>query len=68
MSFTIIIPARYASTRLPGKPLAIVANKTLIQHVYECALKSDADEIIIATDDERIRDEAESFEATVVMT
>ncbi len=68
MSFSIVIPARYASTRLPGKPLELIANKTLIQHVYECALKSDADEIIIATDDNRIREVAESFDATVCMT
>ena len=68
MSFTIIIPARYSSTRLPGKPLEIIAKKPLIQHVYECALKSDADEIIIATDDARIQDVAESFDAKVCMT
>jgi len=68
MSFTVIIPARYGSSRLPGKPLELIANKTLIQRVYECALKSDAEEIVIATDDHRIREVAESFDAKVCMT
>ena len=68
MSFTIIIPARHASSRLPGKPLHKIGDKTLLQHVYECALKSDANEIIIATDDERIEAKAHSFSATVCMT
>ena len=52
----IIIPARYASTRLPAKPLLEVKNKPIIQYVYEAAkLSSLADEIIVATDDERIK-------------
>ena len=68
MSFSIVIPARHASTRLPGKPLHKITEKTLIQHVYECAARSDASEIIIATDDERIKAEAESFSANVCMT
>lgn len=64
----IIIPARYASTRLPGKPLADVASKPLIQRVHDCAMKSGAVQVVIATDDERIRKAAEEFGACVVMT
>jgi 3-deoxy-manno-octulosonate cytidylyltransferase (CMP-KDO synthetase) len=64
----VIIPARYASTRLPGKPLADIAGKPLIQHVYERAHKSGVGEVVIATDDERIRKVAEAFGARVVMT
>ncbi len=66
--FTILIPARYASTRLPGKPLLEIAGKSLLQHVYESARTSAARNIYIATDDERIRDHCESFHADVVMT
>ena len=64
----IIIPARYASTRLPGKPLADVAGKPLIQRVHECAVKTGATQVVIATDDDRIRQAAEGFGARVVMT
>ena len=64
----IIIPARYASTRLPGKPLADVVGKPLIQRVYDCAMKTGAIQVVIATDDERIRKAAEAFGARVVMT
>jgi 3-deoxy-manno-octulosonate cytidylyltransferase (CMP-KDO synthetase) len=64
----IVIPARYASTRLPGKPLADIAGKPLIQHVHERARESGAGTIVIATDDERIRKAAESFGARVCMT
>ncbi|MGA9031201.1 MAG: 3-deoxy-manno-octulosonate cytidylyltransferase [Sulfuricaulis sp.] len=64
----IIIPARYDSIRLPGKPLADVAGKPLIQRVHECAAKAGAMAITIATDDERIRTAAESFGARVCMT
>ncbi|MAX52490.1 MAG: 3-deoxy-manno-octulosonate cytidylyltransferase [Methylophaga sp.] len=68
MSFSIIIPARYASSRLPGKPLMDIAGKPMIQHVYERALESDADKVIIATDDERIADTVTAFDADVCMT
>jgi len=68
MSFTVIIPARFASTRLPGKPLKDIAGKPMIQHVYEQAQKSAAREVIIATDDERIKTVAEGFGARVCMT
>jgi len=66
--FHIIIPARYASTRLPGKPLLEINNKSLIQHVYESACQCAAENIYIATDDSRIKDKAESFGAEVIMT
>ncbi|MDH5777269.1 MAG: 3-deoxy-manno-octulosonate cytidylyltransferase, partial [Gammaproteobacteria bacterium] len=68
MSFIIVIPARYDSSRLPGKPLKKLLGKPLLQHVYECATRSDASEIIIATDDERIETAAKSFGADVCMT
>ena len=68
MSFIVVIPARYASTRLPGKPLLEIAGKPMVQHVYEQALKSQALRVVIATDDQRIFDVAEGFGAEVVMT
>jgi 3-deoxy-manno-octulosonate cytidylyltransferase (CMP-KDO synthetase) len=69
MKKVIVIPARYASTRLAGKPLRDIAGKPLIRRVYEAALESRlADSVIIATDDERIRDTALSFGAEVAMT
>jgi 3-deoxy-manno-octulosonate cytidylyltransferase (CMP-KDO synthetase) len=66
--FKVVIPARYASTRLPGKPLRMLAGKPMLQHVYERAGESGAQEIIIATDDTRIADAARGFGATVCMT
>lgn len=68
MSFTVVIPARYASSRLPGKPLADIAGKPMIQHVCERARESDAAQVVVATDDERIRDACAAFGAEVVMT
>jgi len=68
MTFYVVIPARYASTRLPAKPLKIIAGKTMIQHVYERAQMSDAVKVIIATDDERIETAAKAFGANVCMT
>jgi 3-deoxy-manno-octulosonate cytidylyltransferase (CMP-KDO synthetase) len=68
MSFHIVIPARYASTRLPGKPLIDIAGKTMIQHVYERAQLSQAQSIVIATDDHRVAQVAEGFGAQVCMT
>jgi len=65
----IIIPARYASTRLPGKPLLKVNNKPIIQYVYEAAKKSKLqDEVIVATDDEKIKTAVESFGGKCEMT
>ncbi len=66
--FTVVIPARFGSSRLPGKPLADIAGKPMIQHVYERALESDASRVIIATDDERVYDVAKSVGAEVCMT
>lgn len=67
-SIKLVIPARYASTRLLGKPLRLIAGKPLIQHVYEAALNTDLGEIIIATDDERIAETCNHFSADVCMT
>ena len=66
--FVVVIPSRYASTRLPGKPLLDLNGKPMIQHVYERGTESGAAEVVIATDDERIADAAESFGAAVCMT
>jgi len=68
MSFKVVIPARYASTRLPGKPLLQIAGKPMIQHVYEHAASSGADQVIIATDDDRIAETARSFSAEICIT
>lgn len=67
MNFTAIIPARYASTRFPGKPLALLGNKPVIQHVYEQA-SSVLSDVWVATDDDRIRKAVEKFGGRVVMT
>ena len=63
-----IIPARYNSTRFPGKPLAIIKGKTMIQRVYEQALKSRLDAVVVATDDVRIADEVMGFGGHYVLT
>ena len=68
MSFYVVIPARFASTRLPAKPLKDIAGKPMIQHVYERACESAAKAVIIATDDARIEAAAKSFGAQVCMT
>lgn len=68
MEFRVIIPVRYNSTRLPGKALADIAGKPMVQHVYERALDSGAVDVIIATDDKRIAEVAEGFGAIVCMT
>ena len=66
--FVVVIPARYASMRLPGKALRDIYGKPMIQHVYERGTESGASEVVIATDDERIAKAAETFGATVCMT
>ncbi|MDI6757131.1 MAG: 3-deoxy-manno-octulosonate cytidylyltransferase [Endomicrobiia bacterium] len=69
MTTICVIPARYASTRFPGKPLALIKGKSLIERVWTNASRaSRVTKVIVATDDDRIRDAAESFGATVVMT
>lgn len=68
MSFTVIIPARFGSSRLPGKPLADIAGHTMIERVVMQAKKSDAARVIVATDDERITSAVERFGGEVVMT
>jgi len=67
MKFIAIIPARYASTRFPGKPLAMIHNKTMIQRVYEQSLKV-LPVVYVATDDERIKKTVRKFQGNVVMT
>ncbi len=67
MKFIAIIPARYASTRFPGKPLADMNGKPMIQRVYE-QVKKCVDKVFVATDDERIYDAVTSFGGNVVMT
>ena len=64
----VVVPARYASTRLPGKALLDLKGKPLIERVYDCAAQSTADRIIIATDDARIESVASAFGAEVCMT
>lgn len=66
--FRVVIPARYASTRFPGKALAPLAGKPLIEHVFDRATESDAVEVVVATDDQRIADAAAGFGALVVRT
>ena len=67
-AFTVVIPARYQSTRLPGKPLQMIAGKPMIQHVWEQACKSSAARVVVATDDARIESACQAFGAEVVMT
>ena len=67
MKFIAIIPARYASTRFPGKPLAMLGGKTVIQRVYEQA-KAVLEEVYVATDDDRIFQTVEAFGGHAVMT
>jgi 3-deoxy-manno-octulosonate cytidylyltransferase (CMP-KDO synthetase) len=69
LSSLIVIPARYESSRLPGKPLLRQTGKYLIEHVYEKALQTKrASAVVVATDDQRIADAVRSFEGQVVMT
>jgi 3-deoxy-manno-octulosonate cytidylyltransferase (CMP-KDO synthetase) len=65
----VIIPARYGSTRLPGKPLAVIAGKTMLERVWRIAASlKNVGRILIATDDERLVSEANRFGAQAVMT
>ena len=67
-AFRVVVPARYASTRLPGKPLRDLLGKPMLQHVYEAACQCGAQQVVIATDDERIEAAANGFGAEVCMT
>lgn len=67
-AYTVVIPARYASTRLPGKPLQDIAGKPMIRHVWEQACRSGAQRVVIATDDQRILSACEGFGAQVLLT
>ncbi len=66
--FTVVIPSRYQSSRLPGKPLADIAGKPMVQWVYEQALKAGAANVIVATDDQRVADAVTAFGGQVCMT
>lgn len=66
--FHIIIPARYASTRLDGKVLADINGRSMLAHVYNRAMLSGADSVTIAVDDERVEEEARSLGANIIMT
>lgn len=68
MSYKVIIPARYSSSRLPGKPLLDLAGKPLLQHVVEKAQASSAEEVLVATDDMRVKAVATGFGIKVCMT
>ncbi len=68
MDFTVIIPARYDSTRLPGKVLADIHGRPMVQHVFERARQSGAATVLIATDDRRVKTACEGFGARVIMT
>lgn len=67
-AYTVVIPARYASSRLPGKPLQDIAGKPMIRHVWEQACKSAAQRVVVATDDSRIVEACCSFGAEVLLT
>src|ERR1700716_243774 len=66
--FHVVIPARFASSRLPGKPLLAIGDRPLIQWVWQCARASGAASVIVATDDARIFDSAQGFGADCLMT
>lgn len=68
LAFTVVIPARLRSTRLPNKPLLLIAGKPMIQHVWEQARKSSADRVVIATDDASIVEACKAFGAEVLLT
>lgn len=68
MSYTIVIPSRYGSSRLPGKPLLDIGGKPMVQHVWERACQSQAGSVVVATDDKRIEDTVKAFGGDAVMT
>lgn len=68
LAFKVVIPARFASTRLPGKPLLDIAGKPMIAHVCQRALEAEAEQVVVATDDQRIFDTVTALGLTAVMT
>ncbi len=66
--FIVVIPARFASSRLPGKPLQAIAGKPMVRHVWEQARRSGAGRVVVATDDARIEAACQAFGAEVLMT
>src|SRR6266851_6684573 len=66
--FNVLIPARYAASRLPGKPLLTIGDRPLVQWVWQCARASGAASVIVATDDVRIFDSARGFGADCHLT
>ena len=68
MKFVGIIPARYASSRFPGKPLVDIQGMSMIQRVYEQCQKANLDTVVVATDDQRIFDHVSNFGGTAIMT
>lgn len=68
MTYTVVIPARYGSSRLPGKPLADIAGKPMVQWVYERACESGANQVVVATDDKRIEAACLQVNSRVCMT
>ncbi|MET1219844.1 MAG: 3-deoxy-manno-octulosonate cytidylyltransferase [Glaciecola sp.] len=68
MQFIVVIPARFGSTRFPGKPLVDIAGKPMIQHVVERAQQAQASTVVVATDDQRILNTVEAFGGQAIMT
>lgn len=69
MKVLCVIPARYASTRLPGKPLAMIAGKPMIQHVYMRACEAELpNDVIVATDNEQVLEAVQNFGGKAIMT
>lgn len=68
MPFTAIIPARYASTRFPGKPLTLIKGKPMIQHVYERCVEANAQRVVVATDSQQIAETVAAFGGQYCMT
>ena len=68
MKTAVVIPARYGSMRFPGKVLAMLRGKPIVQWVWDCAMKSKADLVLVATDDDRVYNTVESFGGKAVMT
>lgn len=68
MSFRVLIPARYQATRLPGKPLRVVAGRPLVEHVWRRACESGAEAVVVVTDDERVRATVAAFGGEALLT